>query len=224
MPTVLLIRHGQASFGEADYDVLSELGARQAATARGEVARRGVTPVRLVSGDLRRQRETALPFLDGGAKLEIDPRWNEYDSADVLGAHSPADASLERPVGPGGEALTSRDFQNLLDGALHAWIAAGGGGPATETSAAFKARCTTALADLVASLRSGETAVVVTSGGVLGAIAADLLGLPDSAMVTFNHVVINAAITKIVSGRRGASLISFNEHGHLERDGLVTYR
>jgi hypothetical protein len=28
MPTVLLVRHGQASFGAADYDVLSDLGRR----------------------------------------------------------------------------------------------------------------------------------------------------------------------------------------------------
>ena len=30
MPSVLLVRHGQASFGSDDYDVLSEVGHRQA--------------------------------------------------------------------------------------------------------------------------------------------------------------------------------------------------
>jgi len=45
-----------------------------------------------------------------------------------------------------------------------------------------------------------------------------------TARWSFNHVVVNAAITKVVSGRRGVSLISFNEHGHLEPDQLVTYR
>jgi hypothetical protein len=59
---------------------------------------------------------------------------------------------------------------------------------------------------------------------VIAALAAQLLGLPDQATVAFNHVVVNAAITKIVSGRRGMSLVSFNEHGHLEPDQLVTYR
>jgi len=65
---------------------------------------------------------------------------------------------------------------------------------------------------------------VSTSGRVISALSARLLGLPDSAMVAFNHVVVNAAITKVVSGRRGVSLVSFNEHGHLEPDHLVTYR
>lgn len=71
--------------------------------------------------------------------------------------------------------------------------------------------------------RRGDGALF-TSGGVISALAARLLGLPDSAMVAFNHVVVNATITKVVSGRRGVSLVSFNEHGHLEPDHLVTYR
>jgi phosphohistidine phosphatase SixA len=56
---VLLVRHGQASFGAADYDVLSDLGRRQAEIVAGSLAERGYRPARLVGGTLRRQRETA---------------------------------------------------------------------------------------------------------------------------------------------------------------------
>jgi len=199
MPSVLLIRHGQASFGATDYDVLSDLGERQAAAVHAEIVRRGVVGARLVAGGLHRQRDTALPWTKREGELEIDGRWNEYDSADVLGAHSPADASLERPVGASGEALGTREFQSLLDAALLAWIDADADSTAREPWPAFQGRCRAAL-------------------------AARLLGLPDSAMVAFNHVVVNAAITKVVSGRRGVSLVSFNEHGHVEQDHLVTYR
>ena len=48
MPTVLLVRHGQASFGAADYDVLSDLGRRQAQAAGRELARRLGVPAQLV--------------------------------------------------------------------------------------------------------------------------------------------------------------------------------
>lgn len=224
MPSVLLIRHGQASFGATDYDVLSDLGERQAAAAHAEIVRRGVVGARLVAGDLRRQRDTALPWTTRAGDLDIDARWNEYDSADVLGAHSPAAASLERPIGAGGEALGTREFQSLLDEALLGWINAGADSTAREPWPVFQGRCRAALATLVDGLGAGETALVFTSGGVIAALAARLLGLPDSAMVAFNHVVVNAAITKVVSGRRGMSLISFNEHGHLEPHHLVTYR
>ena len=224
MPSVLLIRHGQASFGATDYDVLSDLGERQAGAVHAEIVRRGVAGTRLVAGAMRRQRDTALPWTEREAELEIDPRWNEYDSADVLGAHSPAAASLERPVGAGGEALGTREFQTLLDDALKAWIDAGANSTASEPWPAFQGRCAAALTELVDGLGSGETALAFTSGGVIAALAARLLGLPDRAMVAFNHVVVNAAITKVVSGRRGMSLVSFNEHGHLEPDHLVSYR
>ncbi|HEY2715725.1 MAG TPA: histidine phosphatase family protein, partial [Solirubrobacterales bacterium] len=82
MPTVLLIRHGQASFGAADYDVLSPTGERQAGIAAAAIARRGYRPSRIVSGSMRRQIDTAAAF-DGPAP-EVDPRWNEYDPNDVL--------------------------------------------------------------------------------------------------------------------------------------------
>ncbi|HWF53236.1 MAG TPA: hypothetical protein VG223_01350, partial [Solirubrobacteraceae bacterium] len=65
-----------------------------------------------------------------------------------------------------------------------------------------------------------------TSGGVLAAVCIELLGLADDAFTTFNRVTINAGITKVIHGRRGATLVSFNDHSHLERAGteLVTYR
>src|SRR4051794_17711840 len=100
MPAVLLIRHAQGSYGSADYDVLSERGADQAAAVHAAVERLGVTAPRLVSGTLRRQRDTALPWTAAGAQLDVDPRWDEYRTEDVLGAHGADDApSIERAEG-----------------------------------------------------------------------------------------------------------------------------
>jgi broad specificity phosphatase PhoE len=41
---ILLVRHGQASFGGADYDVLSPSGERQARRLGAALAARGVQP------------------------------------------------------------------------------------------------------------------------------------------------------------------------------------
>jgi hypothetical protein len=41
MPTVLLVRHGQASFGGEDYEVLSEAGHRQAEVVAASLTERG---------------------------------------------------------------------------------------------------------------------------------------------------------------------------------------
>lgn len=223
MPSLLLIRHGQASYGGADYDVLSARGGEQAEAVHGALAGRGIHPARMVSGSMRRQLDSAAPWATEHGPPVVDARWDEYDAGDVLSAHSPAAASLERPVGPDGRPLSSRDFQGLLDEALLAWIAAGAGSGAAEAWPAFRGRVTAAARAAMEALGSGETGLVFTSGGVIAALAAAALGLPDSAMVALNHVTINGALTKLVGGRRGITLVSFNEHGHLAEE-LVTYR
>ena len=59
MPLICLVRHGQASFGAEDYDVLSDLGREQARSLGEELRRRDLRDPLVVSGTLRRQRDTA---------------------------------------------------------------------------------------------------------------------------------------------------------------------
>lgn len=222
MPSLLLVRHGQASFGAEDYDVLSELGARQARATAVELARRGVRPARIVAGGLRRQGDTAAPIAEAlGVPVDVDPRWDEYDSGDLLSAHSASDARLS-----GSTPLPSRGFQQVLEDGIRAWMAAGEDTPARASWPAFRARTRAALDDAVAGLGSGETGIAVTSAGVLAALLSDLLeGGPDT-FLRLNRVGVNAGITKIVGGRGGTTLVAFNDHAHLEPAGgsLVTYR
>ncbi|QEC48084.1 histidine phosphatase family protein [Baekduia soli] len=227
MPSVLLVRHGQASYGGEDYDVLSEIGHRQAAVLAGELQRRGVDIHRLVSGGLNRQRDTAAAFAaTTGLEVEVDPGWDEYDSQDVLTHHSTSDARLDRKPGEPTTSISSRDFQDLLDGVLTDWITAGDASPAAEPWTAFDARVRAAMDRVIDSLGSGQTALVVSSGGTIGGICAALLGMPPTDLVTFNRVAVNTGITRLVSGRSGVTLVTFNEHGHLDGMGpeLRTYR
>lgn len=226
MPSILLIRHAQASFGTEDYDILSDTGHEQVAALIDGLRARGVRAGRVVCGNLRRQRDTAAPCADAlGAELTVDPRWNEYVDRDILTHHATVPAGLEQHAGDA--PLSSREFQEILNQALLAWIEAGADGPCQETWPAFLARAAGALHDLAAGLGRGETALAVSSGGVIAALSAALMRLPPAALVAFNHVSINASIAKLAVGRGGVTLISVNEHGHLERpDGgsLVTYR
>ena len=75
MGSIYLIRHGQASFGADDYDVLSPLGVLQAQIAGRHLADLGLHFDRCLSGDLSRQQDTArhgdvLP----GAQFREDTR------------------------------------------------------------------------------------------------------------------------------------------------------
>jgi broad specificity phosphatase PhoE len=235
MPSILLIRHGQASFGGENYDVLSPLGEAQAGVVADEFGARDPRPDTVVSGSLARQRDTATPVAEAlGLELGVDPRWDEYDMDRILARHSDSPIRTTSHGAHGQPTVSSRAFQDLLEQALSSWIEAGSrGGTAlagsdgsAETWPEFAARTRAALGELAGSLASGETALVFTSGGVLAAICAGLLGLGPRGFLALNRVAVNAAITRIAHGRSGTTLISFNEHGHLERRdrGLVTYR
>ena len=52
---------------------------------------------------------------------------------------------------------------------------------------------------------------------------ADLLDAGLSTYARLAPVVINGSLTTVVSGRRGLTLVAFNEHRHLPGD-LLTYR
>lgn len=225
MPTIQLIRHGQASFGGPDYDVLSDGGRMQSLLVARELAGREARVELIVSGSLRRQLETAEP---SASLLErdvlVDARWNEYDMDDILSHHSSTEARAHQP--PDGEPISPAEFQDVLEGALAAWIDAGPASPARESWPAFAGRITTAVGELAAELPSGSTGLVFTSGGVVGALCSAALRYPDQSLLAFNRVSVNTGITKLVTGRRGLTLVSFNEHGHLERTNppLISYR
>lgn len=225
IPSILLIRHAQASFGAADYDVLSERGHEQTTALVAGLERRGIRADRVVCGTLRRQRDTAGPCaVAAGAELETDGRWDEYDDRGILAHHSAIPAGLEHHAGDA--PLSSREFQEILNRALESWIAAGDEGPSQETWPAFERRLAGALEELASELRSGQTALVVSSGGAIAALSARLMGLAPQALITFNHVSINTGITKVTVGRGGTTLVSANEHAHLEEagPGLISYR
>ena len=94
MPTVTLLRHGQASFGAADYDNLSELGHRQARVAADTLAARGLRNPVVASGTLRRQRDTAAPVArrfgvdDDGRQVAMQQVLNSTAIIAILEAYS----------------------------------------------------------------------------------------------------------------------------------------
>ena len=63
MGAILLVRHGQASFGSADYDVLSPSGEQQARRLGAALAARGIRPASVISGSMRRQRASAAALV-----------------------------------------------------------------------------------------------------------------------------------------------------------------
>jgi broad specificity phosphatase PhoE len=215
IPTILLIRHGQASYGTAVYDRLSERGREQSVAAARELNRRRVSVARIVSGSLERQRGTAAPAVEAlGVPLAVDARLDEYDMDDILAAHAQTDVRSDLPAGA--EPVSSAEFQRVLETGMRVWIDAGESSHAAETWPAFQGRCRAALEDVAAGLQSGATALVFTSAGVIAALCCSILQLPSPTVIALNRVSVNGSMTKLASGRSGLTLISYNEHAYLE--------
>jgi broad specificity phosphatase PhoE len=124
VPTILLIRHGQASYGADDYDRLSEVGHAQASAVAVELRRRGARIERIVHGSLARQRDTAAPTVAAlSLPAVLDPSFNEYDIDEIVSRHT--DSPVRTNAAPGGEPVSSREFQRILEMGMNAWIDAG---------------------------------------------------------------------------------------------------
>ncbi len=221
MGRLLLVRHGQASITGDDYDVLSPLGWAQGRMLGEALAARGVTEPALVRGGMRRHRET-LEAMTEAAGWAVEPAadtgWDEFDHTAVL----------DRVPPPFEGRPTAAQFQDWFERAALRWTRAGTDDGYAESWPAFLERVQAALERTAAAVGRG-TAVVVTSGGVIAACASGLIDLGDDAGVRaavwnrLNTVVVNSSVTTLVVGRRGTTLLSYNEHTHLTGAAL-SYR
>ena len=222
MSSILLVRHGQASFGAADYDVLSPTGHEQSRVLGAALAARGITPDVVVVGEMRRHAETAANVLEGAgwtAAPVVDAGWNEFDHEQVLGVH-------DSPTAREGESEKAA-FQRWFEEATRRWTSGEHEEAYDESFAAFTGRVDASMSRLTSSLPSRGTAVVLTSGGAIAWTVASLLAddLParTDLWLRLNPVSINTGTSTIVRGGRGTTLVAFNAHDHLSPD-LLTYR
>lgn len=225
----LLIRHGQARFGADDYDALSPAGFDQARHLGQWLARQGSPPDLVVTGSLRRHRETADTCLAAAglaaARLEL-PGLDEIGHEALLRRHRPDLVSaamlrdeLARQPDP------QRAFQALFVAATERWIAAGDSADYPESWPAFRARVATAW-DAVHRHPAAQ-AWVFTSGGPIGVIAAALLGLAPERSFDLAWPQVNTSLSRVRTRGAAATLVTYNAWPHLEAAGdphLVTHR
>ena len=226
MSTIYLIRHGQAAFSSADYDQLTPLGIAQA-QALGPALRRRLPGVdHVISGTLKRHRQTAEHCLNAmalPAEWEQDAGFNEYPHDDILDGLMDRKAFVET-------VKTAPDrkkaFEQLFSQAMQRWQAGAHDDDYSERWPEFRDRCRQALERLCERLQAGQTALVFTSGGVISLAVQGLLKLPEAEYAPLNWRLVNAGITKLTWGRGGLSLSTLNEHAHFEGElgHLLTYR
>lgn len=233
MPTLYLVRHGQASFGAADYDRLSELGERQSERlgqywrARGRDLHPHFETV--LTGTLRRHAQTWAGIARGlGLSPETQdseqalqlPGLDEYDSSALLEALGTAPTRSGAPDTP----ETRRAHFRLLRTALQQWAAGAITPRGMPTHVDFLAGVRAAL-DHVRKHCAGDV-LIVSSGGPIASAVAQVLGAPAETGIELNLRLRNSAITELDYTPRRFSLVSFNTIPHLDEPGKenwITY-
>lgn len=226
MSELILVRHGQASFGAEPYDKLSPLGIEQVQLLAQHWQGIGEGFDHLYCGELLRQRETAAllqPLVaESPQNLYIHPGLNEYDGTPIINLylrdHHRSDAPVQLPI------LDRKEFQSIFEAATSRWIE-GGLLPQAHDSdfepwLDFKSRVHNTIDELMARHGNGNRVLVSTSGGVIALALQRVLGLPDAQVIAANWMVNNSSVTRIRYGGGRVSLALFNGLAHLEKPTL----
>lgn len=218
MQKILMVRHGQASYGAADYDNLSNLGKRQSFWLGEHLQQLGFVPSYAVEGGLKRHAQTLaeitknLPI----TKQASDPAFVEISLTNIV-------AGYREKIGNLPDYEQDRSLMNqALRLVLTAWIK--GQFIADELPWADYSK------QVVSGLKRlephGENILVVTSGGTISAAVGAAQNLDAEAQVSMMLKIHNSSMTKLISTARGFELHSLNNVAHLEtadRKESLTY-
>jgi len=208
MGEIILVRHGQANSAATDeesYDKLSDLGHQQARWLGDYLRDREAPFDTVISGSLRRHRETAAGI--GYDDPQIDPRLNEMDYFNL-------GQSLQDVHGvpfPGPE-----EFAAHVPQVMEAWHRAEIKG--VETFASFEDRVTSVLQE---AAQPGVRVLCVTSGGVIGMIIRHLLDLNPTRFAHVLLPIMNSSVHRVHVIPQGPILASFNAIPHLDQADRV---
>ena len=211
MGTLYLVRHGQASFGADNYDQLSPLGQQQCLQLGRYLGAKGQRFAAVLTGTLQRQVQSYDALADGLGQRQPTlqlPGLNEYDSHAVIAAIHPQ--PLPRPDSP--EAYRQH-FRILRDG-LAAWMAGRTQPLGMPSYADFVAGIHDALAR-VRAVADGDV-LVVSSGGPISTVVAQVLGAPAETSIELNLRIRNSAVSTFAVNPKRLSLVTFNTLPHLD--------
>lgn len=223
MATLLLIRHGQASYGEADYDRLSSRGEEQARALGNFLAGQRID--QLFTGPLRRQLGTAAIAAEAAGTLPQAtalPELAEYPAFDLLQHFMPKLVASD----PRFAQLTQTPTRELANEAFHTiinrWARDEWQIEGVERVIDFRARVQRGLDRIIRDVRSGANIAVVTSAGPIGVAVGLTFGASEHHMIRTSIVIRNASITELRFRSQDfdwhperVSLIAFNSIHHL---------
>lgn len=236
MSELIFIRHGQASFGRGNYDILSGLGREQSLLTAEYLLKTGVVFSRAYSGTLQRQLATAELVLDymransgGIPSLTRLEGLNEYQSDTIMRYYVPLVAEEDSSLQPLLENMYTdkRSFQTVFDRVMTRWLSDDSYPDDVEGWNQFTERVADAIQQITGENDKDSRIIIFSSGGAISAAVHLATDISPYQAIRMGWGLANTSITKFRFGSSGLILHSFNSYPHLEsyRSGeLITYR
>lgn len=230
MTTVYLIRHGQASFGQQNYDQLSQHGQTQAQVLGQYLGQIITDTPYAVAGSMQRHQHTAELALEQFSSpiIHTDAAWNEFDHQQIFAQYNArfADPQLIKQ-----DITTAKNptafMTEIFNAAMKRWIDGKFDHQYTESWLGFNQRVDLALANLSEQLiqQQPQHAVVFSSGGVISIVIAKLLQLDWDKTAELIWKISNASMTTLQFVDQKFQLITMNEYHYLqtEKEKLATW-
>jgi broad specificity phosphatase PhoE len=239
MGVLVLVRHGQATFHEEDYDKLSALGEEQCRRLGAFWVRHGITFDHVYSGPLARQRRSAeivrdayasagaafpeIAILPAIAEMPVEPLAKRFmpqlcmEDEQVL-------LLMQRFSETEDKREKEKTFQKAFEKLMLLWANEQYHDTEIETFAHFRDRVTSAYREILSAAKKGERIAAFTSGGPT-AVAVNM-ALETSAEATLELVwqVRNTSTTEFLFTNGRFTLSTFNSVPHLSDPMLWTYR
>ena len=221
MGTLYLVRHGQASFGADDYDMLSAMGHQQSARLGEYFQVKGIAFDAALTGTLKRQIQTYAGICRGMGCEPVATQWpglNEYDSHAVIAAIHPH--KLEKPTSP---EMYRNHFRLLKDG-LAQWMAGVVSPKGMPSYPDFVLGVTSAL-DHIRRNCDGNV-LLVSSGGPIATAVGHVLGTSPETTIELNLRIRNCSVTEFAFTPKRHMLVTYNTLPHLdapEHASWITY-
>ena len=232
MSVLYLFRHGQASWGKANYDQLSTLGQEQSRLLGAYFKQEGIVFDHTYTGTLKRQVETTNCFREGYGKDFLNktlPELNEHHGPQIQDVHLrqaiEQDPKLKNLIEAHGNEhpLTKKELIKTLFKINVKWAIGELDSGEHEDWNTFRKRIDKAFSIIEPEVEHGQNFAIFTSGGVIATLVGMTLGMDNRTIMETNWQIRNASITEIHYTRERMFLRMFNAVPHLTDRQLVTY-
>lgn len=229
MATIYIIRHGQASFGEQNYDQLSPTGYLQSTQLGRHLNTLSIPIQEVVTGGMKRHQQTAensLSELLYEGSQTLDDLWNEYDHTSILAGYKPEYSDIEaikRDIIHLPDPMKA--FQKIFEEAILRWASGHFPEEYPESWEDMVSRTVRGFEKIKSRIQPEQAILVYTSAGTISALLSNLLNLSLEDTFQLQWSMPNCAVTTIRINDEKAEVSSvgdinfFKEHAE-----LLTYR